>query len=236
MNDAMPKSVEEDKGFYGLSSKVKDLLKHLRGITQLYEWQDELLQEMFAMERIRNLVYLSPTSGGKTLVAEILLLQCLLLRKKNVIFVMPFVSIVQEKVEMLTPFGEHLDFYVEEYAGLKGTIPPTKRLRGKNTLFICTIEKAHSLLNSLIEADRLNDEIGMVVADELHMIGDGSRGAIYEMVLSKAKYCGKKTDLQIVATTATLENKQVIRFKVFKCGNKCKTISYLFRTFSGYRL
>ena len=53
------------------------------------------------------------------------------------------------------------------------------------------------------------DEIGMVVADELHMVGDGPRGAIYEMVLSKAKFCGKKSDLQIVATTATLENKQV---------------------------
>ena len=93
---------------------------------------------------------------------------------------------------------------------MTGTVPPTKRFKGKNSLFVCTIEKAHSLINSLIETGRLNDEIGMVVADELHMIGDGPRGAIYEMVLSKAKFCGKKSDLQIVATTATLENKQVI--------------------------
>lgn len=198
-----------DNRFFGLPNKVKELLQHLRGISTLYDWQNDILREMFEMEKIRNLLYLSPTSGGKTLVAEILLLQCLLLRKKNVIFVMPFVSIVHEKVEALAPFGEHLGFYVEEYAGLKGTIPPTKRYKGKNSLFVCTIEKAHSLINSLIEAGRLNDEIGMVVADELHMVGDGPRGAIYEMVLSKAKYCGKKTDLQIVATTATLENKQV---------------------------
>jgi len=97
---------------------------------------------------------------------------------------------------------------VEEYAGLKGILPPINRLKGKNTLFICTIEKANSLMNSLIEAGRLS-EVGMVVADELHMIGDGPRGAIYEMILSKAKFCGKKSNLQIVATTATLENKNV---------------------------
>ncbi len=95
--------------FFGLPSKVKDLLKHLRGIESLYDWQTELLTEMYEMKPPKkNLLYLSPTSGGKTLVAEILLLQCLLLTKKNVIFVMPFVSIVQEKVEMLVPFGEHL--------------------------------------------------------------------------------------------------------------------------------
>ena len=124
---------------------------------------------------------------------------------------MPFVSIVQEKVDSLQPFGENLNFYVEEYAGVKGALPPTKRQKGKNTLYICTIEKAHSLINSLIESGRINDELGMVVGDELHMIGDGSRGAIYEMILAKAKYCGKKSNaIQIVATTATLENKQEI--------------------------
>jgi len=103
---------------------------------------------------------------------------------------------------------------VEEYAGLKGSVPPVKHLKGKNTLFICTIEKANSLMNSLIEAGRLS-EVGMVVADELHMIGDGPRGAIYEMILSKAKFCGRKSDLQIVATTATLENKKVSTGKIY---------------------
>lgn len=87
-------------------------------------------------------------------------------------------------------------------------MPPAKQ-RGKNTLYICTIEKAHCLMNYLIENSRINEELGMVVADELHMISECDRGAIYEMVLSKAKYCGQKSDIRIVATTATLENKQV---------------------------
>lgn len=98
----------------------------------------------------------------------------------------------------------------------KGMIPPVKRQasRKKRSLYICTIEKANSLINSLIETERLESEIGLVVADELHMIGDGPRGTIYEMLLSKVKFCSSQMQvrsscfpIQIVATTATLDNK-----------------------------
>jgi hypothetical protein len=199
--------VKSTNSFYGLPVKVKDLLKELRNITQLYDWQDELLNIMaekyeVALNNLRdeieddlytNLLYLSPTSAGKTLVAEMIILHCLLVRRVNCIFIMPFVSIVQEKVQAIAEFADALNFNVEEYAGVKGRVPPLKRPagKGKSTLYVCTIEKAHSLVNSLIETDRLADEIGLVVADELHMIGDGSRGTIYEMILSKVNYCSE---------------------------------------------
>lgn len=193
--------------FYGLPSKTSLLFKCHRGIGELYEWQQECLLLTAVKER-RNLIYSLPTSGGKTLVAEILIMKELLCHLKDAIFVLPYVSLVQEKVRGLSPFAVDLNFVIEEYAGIKGTIPPRRR-RKRHTLYICTIEKAHSLINSLIENKHLQ-EIGLVVVDELHMIGEtGGRGSVLESLLTKIMFLSK--DTQIIGMSATLNNMKDIK-------------------------
>ncbi|XP_008190461.2 helicase POLQ-like isoform X1 [Tribolium castaneum] len=187
--------------FYGLPLRVKELIKMYKGIDELYDWQDECLN-LPAIKEHRNLIYALPTSGGKTLVAEILMLREIMCRKKNAIFILPYVAIVQEKVWALSPFAVALDFLVEEYAASKGTYPPRKRRR-KNSIYIATIEKALGLLNSLIETDRIN-EIGLIVVDELHLVGEPGRGSTLEALLTKIMYTN--ANIQVVGMSATIGN------------------------------
>jgi replicative superfamily II helicase len=52
-----------------------------RGVTDLYEWQKEILQ-LPALNGGQNVIYSAPTSGGKTLVAEICLIHTVQVLKK----------------------------------------------------------------------------------------------------------------------------------------------------------
>jgi POLQ-like helicase len=108
----------------------------------------------------------------------------------------------------MSPLAVALNFRIEEYSGGKGTLPPRKR-PNRNAIFICTIEKALMLFDSLVENSREN-EIGLVVVDELHMIGEQRRGAILEMFLSKIMHFKA---IQIVGMSATIGNlTEIARF------------------------
>ncbi|XP_061844724.1 DNA polymerase theta [Colius striatus] len=168
---------------------------HSLGVVQMFEWQAECLMLGQVLEG-KNLVYSAPTSAGKTLVAELLILKRVLETRKKALFILPFVSVAKEKKCYLQALFQEVDVRVEGYMG---STSPAGRFSALDVA-VCTIEKANSLINRLIEENNM-DSLGVVVVDELHMLGDSHRGYLLELLLTKVRYVTEKVTKRQVKTT-----------------------------------
>ncbi|EDK97954.1 polymerase (DNA directed), theta, isoform CRA_d, partial [Mus musculus] len=105
--------------------------------------------------------------------------------------------------------------------GYMGSTSPTGQFSSLD-IAVCTIERANGLVNRLIEENKM-DLLGMVVVDELHMLGDSHRGYLLELLLTKICYVTRKSAshqaesastlsnaVQIVGMSATLPNLQLV--------------------------
>lgn len=178
-----------------------------RGITEMFDWQLACLGNPKVLFDCANLVYSAPTSAGKTLVAEILTIKTVLERQKKVIIILPFVSIVREKMFYLQNILSSSGIRVE---GFMGSQSPAGGMQNVHVA-ICTIEKANSMINRLLDNGNIED-LGAVVVDELHLLGDQNRGYILELLLTKIKYVTSKSDLliQVIGMSATLPNLETL--------------------------
>ncbi|XP_050459690.1 DNA polymerase theta [Cataglyphis hispanica] len=175
-----------------------------RGVHCMFAWQMECLSNHQVMQERKNLVYSAPTSAGKTLVAEILLIKTVLERQKKVIFILPFVSVVREKMYYFQDLLSDIAIRVEGFMG--GSVPPGGF--AATHVAIATIEKANSLVNRLMEEDDLSS-LGAVIIDELHLLGDSNRGYLLELLLTKLKYMtirNEDINIQLIGMSATLPN------------------------------
>ncbi|MPC48038.1 Helicase POLQ-like [Portunus trituberculatus] len=159
------------------------------------EWQEDCIIKGGTGS---NLLISMPTSGGKTLVAEVLIWQQLLLKNHDALFILPYVALVQEKCldsemcegEVAISFIQHLTTCREN-----GDI---------RIVYVATIEKASGLVNSLLGEGRIK-ELGLVVVDEVHMVGEaGGRGATLENLLTTLRYTAPS--VQMVGMSATVGN------------------------------
>ena len=72
---------------------------------------------------------------------------------------------------------------------------------------VCTIEKANSLVNRLMEEGKIAT-LGAVVVDELHLIGDPGRGYLLELLLTKIRYISSKPCIQGNSDSGNLKHRE----------------------------
>lgn len=224
--------------FFGLPLTTKYVYKHFKKIDTIFEWQANCF-DVFANKTHSNLIYVLPMIKDKTTLIELLILRELICYHKNVIYVCPNKSLVQEAVYDLSPFALSLNFLVEEYTDGKGKYPPRVRSE-KQSIFVCTVENGALLFDSLLRSGRTN-EIGLILVDDLNLLGDAERGSILEITLTKILYIAKAT--QIIGLTSTRQNatelaeflnaavhhpnlKAVPLREFVKCGNELFRVNY----------
>ena len=111
---------------YGLPETLVNNLSSL-GINSIYPWQSSCLLGHGLLAGERNLVYTAPTGGGKSLVADVLMLKRVLEDPtKKAIVVLPYVALVQEKLKWLRKAVEGVQKNLEA-AGSSSTQPSGRR-------------------------------------------------------------------------------------------------------------
>ena len=181
-----------------LTTKYPELTKLSEriGDFELYPPQAEALKSGFLDGK--NLLLASPTSSGKTLVAEI----AMAVNKKRggkSIYLVPLRSLAKEKYD---DFKEL--FNGELSVGMSIGDLTTKDDRiGKSDLIVCSYEKFDSLIRH--GASWIKD-VSLVIVDEVHLIDDTSRGPVIEVLLTRLKLLNK----WIVALSATIGNPTVL--------------------------
>eukprot|EP01135_Chromosphaera_perkinsii_P001991 Nk52_evm38s215 gene=Nk52_evmTU38s215 len=173
------------------------------GIRSLYEWQRECLELPGVCEG-KNLIYSAPTSAGKTMVAEILLMKRLHEKKGKCLFVLPFISVVCEKEKYFKRIFASASMRVGAYYGSHNG-PSLEDV----DLAICTIEKANSMCNNMVANEKIH-ELSVVVVDELHMLSDEERGYIIEILLGKIMFVNKQ-NTKIIGMSATLPSLDLVK-------------------------
>jgi DNA polymerase theta len=172
-------------------------------------------------------VYCAPTSGGKSLVADLICLRSALKPEwadSKVLIVLPFISLVSEKVRELKAIitgynrgcNESEKVRIKALYGDQGFPLKNRKALDGRMIIICTIEKSSSVVNTLMQQQRIK-ALKLVAIDEMHLLQDPSRGYMLEILVSKLKFIAKRAEaslhpvrIQTIALSATIGNIRVV--------------------------
>ncbi|MAD55842.1 MAG: hypothetical protein CL972_04380 [Euryarchaeota archaeon] len=167
------------------------------GIQQLHPPQAEAAPSILAGD---NTLVAIPTASGKSLLAYMGMVKRISEghSRSKAIYIVPLKALAMEKYEDLSAIAGAMGWSVG--LGIGDATAEAKNIDDCNIL-VCTSEKLDSLLRHRAE---LVSDVCCVVADEFHLMNDGTRGPTLEINLTRLRHI--KPDAQIIALSATVGN------------------------------
>ncbi len=196
LSDVKPKL---DPAFYEILKEEK--------IDELRPCQSQAIESGLLDKK--NLLICTPTASGKTLCAELAMINNLLTgrgREENntravagekAIYLVPLKALAVEKFRDFKRKYEKLNLRLSLSIGDLDSQEPWL---ADSNLIICTVEKLDSLLRHRIS---WLSEVKTVIADEIHLLNDPGRGPTLEVILTLLKTLIAP---QLIGLSATIGN------------------------------
>ena len=143
----------------------------------------------------KNIIVAAPTASGKTLIGELAAMRSILMEGKKAVYIAPMRALVTEKFEELKSAYPYLKSAIS-----MGDLDSGDQWLSEYDMLFVSTEKMDSLIRH--GAGWLSS-VGCVIFDEVHMMGDLSRGPTLELLITKLMMI---TDAQIIALSATIGN------------------------------
>ena len=186
-----------DLEVFQIDERLKKMLRENWGISQLFPPQARALPNSLDG---RNLMLAIPTASGKSLVAHITMAHRLSndLNGMRGVYIVPLKALASEKFRELSEICKSVDLKVGLAIGDRSS---ENNFAEDSDVLVCTSEKLDSMLRS---NPSLMDDIGIVVADEFHLLQEPNRGPTLEILLSRIRH--RVESAQILALSATVGN------------------------------
>jgi helicase len=153
----------------------------------------------------KSILVSAPTASGKTLIAMLAMISFLSKTDGKVIYLSPLRALAAEKFSEFKKL-EKVALGKKIKVGIStGDFENIEKNLEKSNVLILTNEKMDSIIRHGVE---WVEEIGLVISDEVHLIGDESRGPTLEMILTQLKLLDTKP--QLVGLSATITNSDEI--------------------------
>jgi len=165
-----------------------------KGIEKLNPPQEESVKK--GVLNFKSAIIASPTASGKTFIAEMAFLKTIIEKGMKSLYIVPLRALGYEKYQ---DFKRYEDIGIKVALSL-GDYDSSDSWLANYDLIIVTVEKLDSLLR---HSPMWLREVGLIIADEIHLLNDPGRGPTLEVVLTKIKM---DINPQILGLSATISN------------------------------